>query len=498
MDYPPEACKRLDTALANDAPICRIDGERHVELTAADGTGTVMSIEEDTGQCVRYFLQRVTAHPERTRQVRQLGGEAAIEPCWARLSAHDQATLTRFGWSRETWESDRLPEQTPLERDQFGWLTVGDHVFYRGAFNSLFCHEAVFIGNDTVIEFGGGGGFRADVKDNFTNVKLRPKDLPAFQASALKKKIGQLKVAISITKEKRVVHARTYRPGEAFSAREAVRRAKSRVGGGVDASLWPKYNPVTNNCQTFANWCKAGGGDTVCSHLFNLLEDACWMLSLVSLRMLEARFVLQLCQGGLRAYGKTLQVDPTSVDTTQAVKEVVKTAVNGALSAGASHWHIKLQVMHILSVYVLPACIKSALAAVATAVAATPVGGAVVAAGAAAGKFAVAAAAAHPVGLAIGGATLLVAARWQWRKRKNTRAKHRTHWQRDEDAMRCNGASCRLEFTLTRRRHHCRECGLLFCDDCSAHKKRLPSLGMAAQERVCASCFEGKGPHPAG
>lgn len=38
-------------------------------------------------------------------------------------------------------------------------------------------------------------------------------------------------------------------------------------------------------------------------------------------------------------------------------------------------------------------------------------------------------------------------------------------WQADKDVSQCN--KCSSEFTDTNRRHHCRACGKIYCDDCS-------------------------------
>ena len=35
------------------------------------------------------------------------------------------------------------------------------------------------------------------------------------------------------------------------------------------------------------------------------------------------------------------------------------------------------------------------------------------------------------------------------------------HWIKDEGAESCS--QCQVRFTLTERRHHCRDCGKLFC-----------------------------------
>jgi len=46
-------------------------------------------------------------------------------------------------------------------------------------------------------------------------------------------------------------------------------------------------------------------------------------------------------------------------------------------------------------------------------------------------------------------------------------------WERDSDALSCK--LCDKEFNIARRKHHCRNCGGIFCDSCSDNKMELPS-----------------------
>jgi hypothetical protein len=46
---------------------------------------------------------------------------------------------------------------------------------------------------------------------------------------------------------------------------------------------------------------------------------------------------------------------------------------------------------------------------------------------------------------------------------------------------------CRRAFGLLLRRHHCRQCGGIFCDRCSSRVWPLP----AAPKRVCEGCYQG-------
>ncbi|KAG5897193.1 hypothetical protein JTB14_022548 [Gonioctena quinquepunctata] len=57
-------------------------------------------------------------------------------------------------------------------------------------------------------------------------------------------------------------------------------------------------------------------------------------------------------------------------------------------------------------------------------------------------------------------------------------------WVKDNSANQC--ASCNKEFNLTRRRHHCRNCGEIFCHACSDNTMSLPSS--AKPVRVCDDC----------
>ncbi|KAF8975564.1 hypothetical protein BGZ46_009017, partial [Entomortierella lignicola] len=61
-------------------------------------------------------------------------------------------------------------------------------------------------------------------------------------------------------------------------------------------------------------------------------------------------------------------------------------------------------------------------------------------------------------------------------------------WVQDQDAAACR--ICARTFSAVRRKHHCRQCGQVFCHDCSSRSIALPQLGYPKAVRVCNDCFE--------
>ena len=72
---------------------------------------------------------------------------------------------------------------------------------------------------------------------------------------------------------------------------------------------------------------------------------------------------------------------------------------------------------------------------------------------------------------------------------------HRVHWKADSSSPVCTDASCGKEFNpFSRRKHHCRMCGYLFCQDCLFLERRLnvraqPDPDEGVPSRVCRACF---------
>ncbi|NWT80579.1 ZFY16 protein, partial [Lanius ludovicianus] len=59
-------------------------------------------------------------------------------------------------------------------------------------------------------------------------------------------------------------------------------------------------------------------------------------------------------------------------------------------------------------------------------------------------------------------------------------------WVPDSEAPNC--MSCQAKFTFTKRRHHCRACGKVFCGSCCKRKCKLQY--MEKEARVCTGCYD--------
>ncbi|KAF2351239.1 FYVE zinc finger [Trinorchestia longiramus] len=65
-----------------------------------------------------------------------------------------------------------------------------------------------------------------------------------------------------------------------------------------------------------------------------------------------------------------------------------------------------------------------------------------------------------------------------------SRSLKEAQWAPDKEVTHCR--SCEKEFSISRRRHHCRHCGNIFCSVCSQNTMPLPSS--AKPVRVCDGC----------
>ena len=60
------------------------------------------------------------------------------------------------------------------------------------------------------------------------------------------------------------------------------------------------------------------------------------------------------------------------------------------------------------------------------------------------------------------------------------------HWMKDEHSESC--VDCKVKFTIYERKHHCRNCGKVFCSSCSQYQAEIPRLRIMQPVRVCKPC----------
>jgi len=76
---------------------------------------------------------------------------------------------------------------------------------------------------------------------------------------------------------------------------------------------------------------------------------------------------------------------------------------------------------------------------------------------------------------------------------KPTAAPTRAHWKPDNEAVLCEDATCKRYFSYFTRRHHCRKCGNIFCDDHSRFQVPLDQDAgfnpKGVMSRACAHCY---------
>lgn len=77
--------------------------------------------------------------------------------------------------------------------------------------------------------------------------------------------------------------------------------------------------------------------------------------------------------------------------------------------------------------------------------------------------------------------------KWNGSRAKNGGNFVLPRWVPDEEIMYCH--ACNSEFDFINRKHHCRHCGMVYCDNCSQNKVLLPhEYGYRDPVRVCNDC----------
>lgn len=61
-------------------------------------------------------------------------------------------------------------------------------------------------------------------------------------------------------------------------------------------------------------------------------------------------------------------------------------------------------------------------------------------------------------------------------------------WVPDHAVTHCG--NCDLSFGMINRKHHCRNCGNIFCHDCTNYYSSIPQQNLLCPERVCQRCYK--------
>ncbi|RCN24745.1 FYVE zinc finger [Ancylostoma caninum] len=61
------------------------------------------------------------------------------------------------------------------------------------------------------------------------------------------------------------------------------------------------------------------------------------------------------------------------------------------------------------------------------------------------------------------------------------------HWVQDMARQRCT--QCAHKFSIADRKHHCRNCGQIFCAKCSRFESHITHMKISRPVRVCQNCF---------
>ena len=63
------------------------------------------------------------------------------------------------------------------------------------------------------------------------------------------------------------------------------------------------------------------------------------------------------------------------------------------------------------------------------------------------------------------------------------------HWMRDEVVETCKNKSCNVKFSINVRKHHRRNCGGIFCNNCTRYETVIPRLHIIKPVKVCIECY---------
>jgi hypothetical protein len=76
---------------------------------------------------------------------------------------------------------------------------------------------------------------------------------------------------------------------------------------------------------------------------------------------------------------------------------------------------------------------------------------------------------------------------FSWTVNENPGRQRADHWQKDDVVDACK--TCNLKFTFSERKHHCRNCGGIYCNNCTRFETEIQNLQIQKPVRVCQTCY---------
>ncbi|XP_059163899.1 WD repeat and FYVE domain-containing protein 3-like isoform X2 [Physella acuta] len=76
---------------------------------------------------------------------------------------------------------------------------------------------------------------------------------------------------------------------------------------------------------------------------------------------------------------------------------------------------------------------------------------------------------------------------WNWTVTSQPGRVVADHWIKDDGAESC--PTCGVKFSFSERKHHCRNCGNVFCSKCSCFETEIKRLRILKPVRVCQACY---------
>ncbi|GFS12293.1 WD repeat and FYVE domain-containing protein 3 [Elysia marginata] len=76
---------------------------------------------------------------------------------------------------------------------------------------------------------------------------------------------------------------------------------------------------------------------------------------------------------------------------------------------------------------------------------------------------------------------------WNWTVTSQPGRVVADHWVKDDGAEAC--PACGVRFSFSERRHHCRNCGNVFCSKCSSFETDIQRRRITKPVRVCQACY---------